>query len=89
MKRVFFDILLLLSVFLLPWWVTTVLVLAGVFIFREFYELLVVGVMMYSIYRIPGPAVISSPIWFPIILIAIYLGTQALRRYMILYKNEI
>jgi hypothetical protein len=89
MKRVIFDIILLISVFILPWWISTVLVLVGIFMFREFYEFLAIGMIMHILYAVPGPRIIASDIWFPIILVGVYIGIQALKRYIILYKNEI
>jgi hypothetical protein len=89
MKRVIFDIILLLSVFILPWWISAVLALIGIFIFHEFYEFLAVGMIIHVLYVVPGPRVISSDIWFPVILVGVYVAIQALRRYIILYKNEI
>lgn len=89
MKRIFFDIVLFLSVFIFPWWVGAILALLGMFLFKEFYEFLAFGVILYILYAIPGKVIIASQIWFHVILVFIFVGIQFLRRRVILYKNEI
>lgn len=89
MKRVIFDIVLFLSVFILPWWITVPLSIFGIFLFRNFYEFLVVSAIMYALFAIPNRGVISSPIWFPVIVSVIYIVIQVFRSNIILYKNEI
>jgi hypothetical protein len=89
MKRVFFDICLFLSILILPWWITALLAFAGIFIFAQFYEFLGAGAMMYALYATAGTRIISSPLWFGVMLILIFAIIQISRRYIILYKNEI
>jgi hypothetical protein len=86
-KRIIFDIVFFLSVFMLPWWVTTILAFAGIFIFKRFYEFVVIFVIMYSLYLIPSPR--FSPFYFSLILSVVYLFIQFLKHYIILYKNEL
>ncbi|HUC89069.1 MAG TPA: hypothetical protein VMR49_03500 [Candidatus Paceibacterota bacterium] len=88
-KRIAFDVILFLSIFLLPWWITAILGLAGIFIFAQFYEFIAVGIIMHSIYVVPGHGFISSPLWFTLIIFIIYISIQFIRRHIILYKNEI
>lgn len=88
MKRVIFDIFLFLSVFILPWYVTLFLALIGIFIFNNFYEWLAVSIVMYALYATPnGDRIINSKIYFPLIVSLTYIGVQALRRSIILYKS--
>jgi len=89
MKRIIFDILLFLSIFILPWWVVVILAFIGIFIYTQFYEFLGVGIIIYALYAIEGSRVIASPVWFPIFISLTYIGIQFMRRYIILYKNEI
>lgn len=84
-KRIIFDILLFLSIFMLPWWVTLILAFVGIFIFNNFYEFIVSFVIMYSIYMIPGVKI--TPFWFSLIISTLYLGIQGIRHYIILYKQ--
>ncbi len=89
MKRVIFDAVMILAVFLLPWWIPVILALVGIFLFVQFYEFLGVGIVMYALYAIPSTRFISSPVWFPFIISVIYIAIQFSKRYIILYKNEI
>lgn len=89
MKRILFDIILFLSVFLFPWWVATILAFVGIFLFTQFYEFIGVGIIIYALYAIPGSRIIASTVWFPVIVSLIYIFIQFTRRYIILYKNEI
>jgi len=50
MIRVISDIILILIVFLLPWWVSTILALALFFYFEKYYELIVVAFIFDSLY---------------------------------------
>jgi len=86
-KRIIFDILLFLSIFILPWWITVILIFIGIFIFKNFYEFIGSFVIIYSLYVIPGVKI--SPFWFSLILSIIYISIQAFRNYIILYKNDI
>lgn len=89
MKRVIFDVLMFLSVFILPWWITAILALVGIFLFKKFYEFLVVSAIVYALFAIPSTRFIASPFWYPLTIGIIYIGVQFLRRHIILYKNEI
>ena len=89
MKRVIFDILIFISVFVLPWWITVPLAFVGIFLFVEYYEFILIGVILYSLYMVEGMKILSSPFIYSVIISVIFLGVQALRHYIILYKNEI
>jgi hypothetical protein len=88
MKRGIFDLILFLSLFLTPWWVGVFLALGGLFLFKNFYEFFVAGVIFYSLYLIADKGLISLPILFSTFLIFFYFIIQALKQKIILYKNE-
>ncbi len=87
MKRVIFDIILLVSIYIFPWWVSILLVLIGVFIFDNFYEFLVSSVIVYSMYATKGDRIISSSVFFPLIIIISYISIQSIKNNIILYKK--
>ncbi|HEY5588512.1 MAG TPA: hypothetical protein VIK86_06105 [Candidatus Paceibacterota bacterium] len=87
MKRVIFDIILFISIFVLPWWVSVLLMLAGMFIFNNFYEFLVASVIIYSLFATKGDRIISSSVYFPLIIIVCYISIQVIKNNMILYKK--
>lgn len=88
MKRVIFDLILFVSVFIFPWWISLFLVLVGIFLFDNFYEFIVSGVIIYSIYATKGGQLISSPIFFSILIILSYIIIQLIRDNIILYKTK-
>lgn len=88
MKRGFFDIGLFLALFILPWWVSAFLALIGVFVFKNFYEFIITGIIIYSIYLIPESSFITHPFIFPLIVVIIYFIIQIIRKQIILYNNN-
>jgi len=48
--RIFINIILLLSIFYLPWWTTALLVLSGIFVFKNFYEGIFAGLLLDALY---------------------------------------
>ena len=49
--RIIADIILLLSVFWAPWWLfTLILVVVFIFLFPNFWESIIIGIVMDSIY---------------------------------------
>lgn len=59
-KRISIDIILLLSVFLLPWWVTLLGTIVAIFFVRSFFESLVVGILLDILYGVPSISFIKS-----------------------------
>lgn len=53
MKRSIFDIALLLSLFILPWWCTLILAVIFLFLIEPYYEIIVVGFILDSLYNAP------------------------------------
>jgi hypothetical protein len=89
MKRVIFDIVLFLSIFVLPWWASVFFVIIGIFIFDNFYEFIISGIIFFSLYRAPSDIPISSPIIFSLSISTIYIIIQYIKSNIIFYKNEI
>ena len=89
MKRVIFDIILFISVFIFPWWISALMLLIGIFIFNNFYEFIVASVINFSLYSIGDDRIISSVVYFPLIIITIYIIIQFIKSNIILYKNNI
>jgi hypothetical protein len=50
MLRIFIDIILILSIFYFPWWVTALFALSGIFIFKNFYESIIAGFLIDALY---------------------------------------
>lgn len=89
MKRLFFDIILLLSVLIFPWWISIFFVFIGIFIFNNFYEFIISNIIVFSLYSPTSGNITSSPIFFSLVTITSYLLIQFIKEHIILYKNEI
>ncbi len=50
MKRLFFGIFLIISTFILPWWLAILLGIIGLFYFNNLYEIIVVGLLIDVLY---------------------------------------
>lgn len=87
MKRVIFDIGLLISVLVLPWWITMPLLFVGIFAFNQYYEFIIIGAIMFAIYSPIEHNLFSSPIFFSGIIIVLYVIIQLIRNNIILYKK--
>jgi len=87
MKRVVFDIILFVSVFIFPWWVSGLLLLIGIFIFNHFYEFIFTSVIIYSLFAIPNGRLISSPAFFSLFIIFLFIFIQIIKDNIIVYKK--
>lgn len=87
-KRVIFDLILFISIFIFPWWVSVLLSLIGIFIFEKFYEFIIVCTIIYVLYSSLKYGLISSPIFFSLIIIIAYILFQLIRSNIILYNKK-
>lgn len=88
MKRVIFDILLFISIFIFPWWISIPLLFLGLFAFKNFYEFVVAGILTYSLYSpAGGDRLISSPVFLSAVIIIIFIVAQLIKDNIIFYKK--
>jgi hypothetical protein len=59
-RRIFFDVLLFISVFFLPWWISLGLITVGIFIFDLYYESLIAAFIMDGLYSLFGVSFLST-----------------------------
>jgi len=57
-KRIFLDSILFLSIFFLPWWITLIIGGALVYFFDSFFEILIVGLVLDTLYGIGNQGVL-------------------------------
>jgi hypothetical protein len=86
-KRALFDIVLFISIFIFPWWVSIFFIILGVFIFSRYYEFIVAFVIIFSVYSIPNDRIIYSPALFSLFVIIFYVFIQYFKNNIILYKK--
>lgn len=89
MNRVIFDCIILLSVFLLPWWVVLVLCVAGVYLFDQFYESVIFTILFKVLYIYKGHSLLTSDLYFPIVIILIYYFLTVIKKYVFIRNNDI
>ncbi len=83
--RIFFDALFLVSIFILPWWVTVAFMIVFMFIFEEYFEIMIFGIMFDVVYGVPGIFPFSAYI-FTISSIVFYLFIHYLKKRIIIYR---
>lgn len=88
MKRIIFDILLFLCIFIAPFWFNVLLLIIGIFLFDDYYEFIITGVIIFYLYSTPGVSITSSPLFFSSIIIISYITIQIIRDNIILYKQK-
>ena len=54
MTRILFDLLFLLCVAFLPWWAVLIVGAVGLSVFSSFYEMLIAGIIIDSLYAPAG-----------------------------------
>lgn len=50
MKRIIYSIILILSAFLLNWWIVSILAIVGLFYFDNYFEAVIAGLIIDSLY---------------------------------------
>ena len=87
MKRILLDIAIILSLFIMPWPVALILAIAGVFLFKNFYEFIALGVVWYALYGTASTTVLGSKFWLPIFLLLSFFILSSIKKYLIIYKK--
>ncbi len=71
-KRITLDILILLSIFFLPWWFSGFLIIAGLFIFNRFYEVFVFAILLDTFYAVPREIFNNIPYFYLLATFVLY-----------------
>jgi hypothetical protein len=88
MKRLIFNLFVIFFSFWLPWYFLVLGALIGLFLFKNFYEFIFLGVLFYGLYLIPGQNLINSPIFFSFLVIGLYFLFNFIKQRIIFYQNE-
>jgi len=87
MWRISADALLLVSVYLFPWWLTLFLLLSGIVIFRLYFEAVVAALLIDLLYA-PMTSLSYVAYRFTLVsIVLILLANLVVRRYMRAYEN--
>jgi len=86
-KRILFDLFVLLSIFILPWWVSVLMVFVGIFVFDNFYEFILTAIIIYSLYN-NGNISSLSPVIFLGIIVIIFFIFEFIRSRTVFYDSK-
>lgn len=75
-KRVAYGIILIASIFLLPWWITLFVGVIGVFMFGRYYEMVVAGLVLDATFLPPGE---YGRIFASVVFLLVFSGTYWIR----------
>ncbi len=87
-RRLIFDIILVSTIFFLPWWVSVMLGVIAAFIFHDFYELVVVGVIIDSLYNASIPRFYHFQFVVSVSLVVIFILIQYIKPKLRFYTQN-
>ncbi len=83
MKRVLYGAFLIISAFILPWWIPVIFSLIGIFYFDNLYEIIFVGLIIDTLYG-ANLSLVGLDIVFTISLtLALYILTNVKKSLLI------
>jgi len=88
MNRFLFNILLIISVFFLNWWLLLLILMIGIFIFRGFYEGLLYAFIFDFIYGPEGMGYIYLKFTTIILFIIVFFIALQLKKHLRFYTDN-
>ncbi|MES2087494.1 MAG: hypothetical protein V4467_00720 [Patescibacteria group bacterium] len=82
--RILMDIILLAAVFALPVWLVFLVAIICLFIFDNFYECIILGVIVDVLYGVPT-RFLPTPVLYSVSMSAIFILKAFLRRHLKFY----
>lgn len=87
MNRIVLNIALIISMFLLPWWITILLCILGIVFFANFYESIIIFLILYGIYGYGDNGILRSKFYLPLILFVIFYTFSFIKKQFIFYQK--
>jgi hypothetical protein len=84
--RIYCGIAVALAIVLAPWWLTWILAIAFLFIFPNYYEILLWGILYDSLYGLPLAQFGGSRYVFSIAGITLFVLVFFLKKYLAAYE---
>ncbi len=84
-QRIVFDAALLVSALMFPLWCALALAFVGLFLFEQFYEIVLLGLMIDAVYGVPLP-LLHLPALYTIFASALFLLALPLRKRIRYYR---
>jgi hypothetical protein len=82
-KRLLVDLLLFISIFVVPWWLLVLFFLVAFFYFSLYVEFVVFSLLYFEIYGIDSPRIFGIHISIVIIALVIFIALEILSDYLI------
>lgn len=79
-KRIFADIILFSSVFFAPWYAAAMLAVLFVFIFRNFWEIIIAGLFLDALYSISGSIIKGGFGFFFFLSLILFLAVERIKK---------
>jgi hypothetical protein len=87
-KRIVFDLILFILIFILPWWLSIFLLFVGFFIFKNFYEFILGFIILFELNSLSFTKNnLYYLIAFSLLINILFLILQFIKSRIILYKN--
>jgi hypothetical protein len=87
-KRIVFDLILFILIFILPWWLSIFLLFVGFFIFKNFYEFILGFIILFELNSLSFTKnSLYYLIAFSLLINILFLILQFIKSRIILYKN--
>jgi len=87
-KRIILDIVLFLSIFLVPFWLQGILALVLLFYFRNYYEFIVIFLVSDLVYSVSESRFFGIKIFSFFVSIFVFIGVQFLKTKLSYYKDQ-
>jgi len=83
-RRILIDILLFAALFMMPFWLTALGALVCLFVFENFYEIIIVGIMLDGLYGTPMRFV-PIPAVYTLSASALFIARTLLKKHLKFY----
>ncbi len=77
--RIIVDIVLFISIFTAPWWLTIALAIVSLFIIHGFYEVLIIAVLLDGFHGVPGVSFFGYNLFFTTVISVAFVLTTLIK----------
>lgn len=86
-QRLVADLIVFFSLLYMPWWATLILAILCLFMFEHYFEILIVGVALDSLYNTAWHGYTNVQFILSAICLIVYVISFPLKRRLTLYRN--
>lgn len=85
--RILFSIGCFVFIFVLPWWLSIILITAGIFVFPKYFEALVFAILLDGYVGVPSVAFGGTNMFFVSVIGVIFVAALFLKLRLTFYSN--